>query len=60
MAAVDLTGAMLATRHGSQISSDKIGPNVVTKERWESGTSGGEYSAEDVNMACAGIEISNF
>ena len=60
MVAVNSTGAMLRTRHGPAIATDQIGPNDVTKERWESGTNGGEYSAEDVNMACAGIEISNF
>ena len=59
MVAVNSTGAILTTRHGPGIASDQMGPNAVTKERWESGTNGGEYSAEDVNMACVGIEISN-
>ena len=60
MVAVDSTGAMLTRRYGPYIAPENIGHNAVTKERWESGTNGGEYSAEDVNMACAGIEISNF
>ena len=59
MVSVDRTGAMLTTRHGTYIASDKIGPTAVTKERWESGTNGGGYSVEDVNMACIGITISN-
>ena len=59
MVAVNSTGSMLTTRHGPGIAPDDIGPNAVTTKRWESGTNGGEYSAEDVNMACIGIAISN-
>ena len=59
MVAVNSRGAMLTTRHGPGIAPDEIGPNAVTKERWESGANGGEYSAEDVNMACVGIATSN-
>ena len=59
MVAVNSTGAMITTRHGPGIALDQIGPNAVTKERWESGANGGEYSAEDVNMACVGIATSN-
>ena len=55
MVAVNSRGAMLATRHGPAIAPDEIGPNAVTKERWESGTNGGGYSAEDLNMACVDI-----
>ena len=57
MVAVDATGAKLTTRYGPHIASDQIGLNAVTKERWESGTNGGGYSVEDVNMACIGISI---
>ena len=61
MVAVDSTGAMLATRYGPYINSDENGPTVVTKERWESGTTNDTfvYSAEDVNMACIGIPITD-
>ena len=59
MVAVNSRGAILTTRHGPPISPYIIGPNAVTKERWEGGTNGGDYSAEDVNMACVGIAIYN-
>ena len=55
MVAVDSTGAMLTTRHGPQIAPENIGPNAVTKERWERGNNGGGYSTEDLNMACVDI-----
>ena len=60
MVAVDPTGAILATRHGPHIAPEKIGPNAVTKERWEGGNNGNkiEYKTEVVKMACVGIAIS--
>ena len=58
MVSVDPTGAILATRHGPHIDPEKIGPNAVTKERWEGGIYGGGYKTEVVKMACVGIIIS--
>ena len=60
MVAVDSAGAMLTTRYGPYIAPENIGPNAVTKDRWESGTNGGGYSAEDLDMACVDIGGTTF